>query len=113
MSTTIETTQMRETIENLTAAIEQAIGRRGQWMLPAVVIHITDGDGPISYGGNDEFDAIPQPFLTDISWCGRGREFHVLAEFDGAALDELATLEESDLMDYARQLLDDHHCDEA
>lgn len=101
MSTTIETTG---TIDSLTDAIEKALDRRGRWMLPAVVIHFRD---------NGELDAVPQPFLTDISWSERSREFCIVAELDRSTLDELAEYPAEALSDYAQQLWADHHCDEA
>lgn len=89
---------------NLTDVIQEAIERRAQWMLPAVIIQITDGQGPITSGGNGEFEALPQAMMTDISWCGRGREYSVVCELDRDVLDELAQYPEADLTAYAAEL---------
>ena len=51
----------------LRAAVDEAAQSCSRWMGGAVIVEYDDGS----------FDAVPQPYLIDISWCGRG---HVARE---------------------------------
>jgi len=69
-------------------AVQEALEKFRQWMDGAVVVRFTDGS----------YDAIPRPYLSDVSYCNRNEidktvfeitDVDQLGDWDGTVTDEV------------------------
>jgi hypothetical protein len=88
----------------IAAVVRKAIESRRQWLMPVLILRFTDGPSPYP-GEETPYAAVPETELAGNQWCGRGRTYDTLGEFDRDELDELADYSEEDLIQYAAEML--------
>lgn len=84
LATLIETAGMTDA-ERVWAVIDAA-WERLENMIDPIVLHWQD---------TDEFEVVPRPHLTDVSWSERDREYEIWMQLDGDTLLEIRDAREA------------------